>query len=85
MDGSVWKPNFPFQPGSFWDRLLNPQIVPSLSQIPTHSSILQQVQIDVSQHSEAVVASQPIPSVFCTPHVPLTQPLQGTLQSQLLG
>jgi len=51
MDTNIWKPTFPVQSGSFWDQFLNSQLVPSSSQIPTHPSVPQQVQIHVSQHS----------------------------------
>ncbi len=39
----------------------------------------------MTQPVQVVTTSQPIPSISGTFQVPLTQPLQGTLQSQSLG
>ena len=58
---------------------MNPQPVSSSSQIPTLQSVPQQAQINVIQPLQVSIASQPILSVYGTPQVLLTQPLQGTL------
>ena len=55
------------------------------SQIPIYQFIPQQAHIHVSQPLQAAISSQHISSVSSIPWVPLTQPLQGTLQSQSLG
>lgn len=85
MASNFWKPTFPIQTGSSWDRLLNSQPVSSLSQIPTLQFVPQQAQIYVIQPLQDVITSQYVPSAYATLQVPLTQPLQGTLQSQPLG
>jgi len=60
------------------------QPVPS-SQVPIPQFVPQQPKIHVTQPVHAMIASQPIPSVFGTSQVPLTQPLQVPLRSQSLA
>lgn len=79
MSTSVWQPMLPIQPGSFWDPLLNLQIVPSSSQIPTYPSTPQKYQIHMSQ------PLRPIPTVSGSPHIPVSQTIQGSSPSPSLA
>lgn len=78
MASIVWKHTLPIYPSSFLDQLVNPQTIPSSSQVPTYLLAPQQDKINVS------LTLHPTPMVSSFPQIFISQPIQGPSPSQSL-
>lgn len=87
MDSNSYHPTFHVQPGLVVNEVQTSQPIPPTSHILIfqHMSQPVQAQVHVSQPLQIASLTQPLPLVSWASQVPLTQPIQGTLQPPLLG